>query len=64
MVSSTARLNKELQRLKEVYQLFLIIQGLPDGCFVEGDPSKSLWKIYLKGPKDSPYESGIFALEC
>eukprot|EP00828_Plagiopyla_frontata_P047721 TRINITY_DN890_c0_g1_i6.p2 TRINITY_DN890_c0_g1~~TRINITY_DN890_c0_g1_i6.p2 ORF type:complete len:151 (+),score=23.90 TRINITY_DN890_c0_g1_i6:83-535(+) len=55
MVSSTARLNKELQRLKE---------GLPEGCSIDGDPTKQTWKIYLKGPKDSPYEGGTFKLDC
>lgn len=57
-LAASKRLRKELQVLRKS-------QGeQPDDIFLRNNPDNLLlWKAWLKGPAETPYEDGVFQLD-
>lgn len=55
-----ARIPKELVEIND-----RIAKNELEGVIIETDPSNNfLWRILIAGPKTTPYEGGVFKLDC
>ena len=56
-LAASKRLRKELQVLRKS-------QNEQDDIFLHNHPDNLLlWKAWIKGPSDTPYEDGVFQLD-